>query len=264
MHDAGTVTRPWPLRHWDPRRSLDVLANTGVTAAYLSTFITIRGLIRGRRLTVRTGGGRLELTVDDLVSRLDLRSVSAGRLDDIRLEARDVRWNGHALDRATAVLHGVHVTASMPPVLVAAPVDVSVDVPAATLDHLFRAGAPRLGGRVDDHGIARLHVARREGAGSLEVTARLDGSTLWLVPQAVVRRRRWSLPNRTPSYRIQLPDMPHGFRITDVDFVPGVVRISGTLDEWRADVPRTRLEDVVAQLSAAGGPLQVIWPGRDR
>lgn len=46
--------------------------------------------------------------------------------------------------------------------------------------------------------------------------------------------------------------------------LPGTVRISGVLPRWQADVPRTRLDDLVAQLSAVGRPLTLIWPARER
>ncbi len=46
--------------------------------------------------------------------------------------------------------------------------------------------------------------------------------------------------------------------------LPGTVRISGVLPRWQAYVPRTRLDDLVAQLSAVGRPLTLIWPARER
>jgi hypothetical protein len=47
-----------------------------------------------------------------------------------------------------------------------------------------------------------------------------------------------------------------------VDLAPGVVRLTGTLPQWRMEVPRGRLEDVITQLSAVGRPLNLIWPTR--
>jgi hypothetical protein len=41
-----------------------------------------------------------------------------------------------------------------------------------------------------------------------------------------------------------------------------VVRLTGTLPQWRMEVPRARLEDVITQLSAVGRPLNLIWPTR--
>jgi hypothetical protein len=112
-------------------------------------------------------------------------------------------------------------------------------------------------------GIARLRLARRPLLGHVDVDARLDGSTLWLRPRGlVVRQSRWRLPARTPAYPVHLPELPHGLVLTGIGFAPDVVRLSGTLPEWRMDVPRKRLEDIINQLSVVGVPLNLTRLGR--
>ena len=147
--------------------------------------------------------------------------------------------------------------------LVAAPVELSLELPADTLDDLFRLAAPRLSGEVGADGIARLRLARHPAMGHLEVDASLDGSTLWLKPRGLVlRRRRLRLPERTPAYPVHLPELPHRLQLTDISFAPDVLCLSGTLPEWRMDVPRRRLEDVINQLSVVGRPLNLTRLGR--
>lgn len=245
MPDAEPVTDPRPLRKWNPLRPLNVVAHTGVAAAYQTLFFTMRRLMLGRRLTVRVEGGDLTLTITRFHSPLRVRSSVFGHLDYVRLMARDVRWDGHRLDRVSVILHDVHVRATVPPVLVAAPVELTVEVPTPVLDDLLRWAAPRLSGDVGPDGVARLWLAKRRGTGHVEVEARLDGSTMLVKPVAVVRRKRWTLPARTPSYPVRLPELPHGLSLTSVQFAPGVVRLTGTLPHWRMDMPRTRLEDVI-------------------
>ena len=93
--------------------------------------------------------------------------------------------------------------------------------------------------------------------------ALLDGSTLWLKPRGlVVRRKRMRLPRRTPAYPVHLPELPHGLQLTDISIEPDKLCLSGTLQEWRVDVPRTRLEDVINQLSVVGRPLNLTRFGR--
>ena len=256
------MTDPGPRRGVGSIRPLDVLANAGMAAAYRTLLVTLRPLVVGRRLAVRMESGTLALTVRRLDSQLDLAGIAAGRRHDVRLEAEDLSWGGHRFDRAEVTLHDVHLRGNLRPTeLVAAPVELAVDVPAPALDGVFTSAASRLTGEVGPDGVARLHLAKRRGSGHVEVDARLDGSTLVITPRAVVRRRRWLLPARTPSYRIRVPDLPHGLQLTSIDFAPGVVRLAGTLPHWRADVPRTRLEDILGQLGAVGRPLTVIWPG---
>ncbi|OBK78772.1 LmeA family phospholipid-binding protein [Mycobacterium sp. 1274761.0] len=260
------MTGPRPLRRWDVFRPLDMLMSvwstaataplsTGATAAYRTLLLTLRRMVVGRELSVRLDEGDITLTVTEFDSRVDVRGLTVGQLSDVRLAARDIRWDTNRLDRATAVLHNVQLR---PSALVAAPVDLTVELPAETLDDLFRLVAPRLVGEIDQDGIARLRLARRPSLGHLEVDAHLDDSTLWLKPRALVlRRKRLRLPPRTPAYRVQLPDLPHGLRLTDISFQPDTLCLAGTLTEWRIDAPRTRLEDVINQLSMVGRPLNL-------
>lgn len=263
------MTGPRSLRRFDPFRPLDMLSalwstaavtpvSSGAAAAYRTVFVTLRRLVVGRRLAVALDDGELTLTVTGFDSRLDARALSAGQLADVRLTARDIRWKDTRFDRATAVLHNVHLRPAAPPVLEAAPVEVTLDVSAAALDTLFVLAAPRFCGEVADDGTARLRLARRPRWGHLEVDARLDGSTLWLRPCAVAAgRSRMRLPARTPAYPVRLPELPHGLRLTGVELTPGTLRLSGSLPEWRMAVPRTRLEEWLDQLGAVGVPLNL-------
>lgn len=268
------MTRPRPLRRWDPFRPLDMLTtlwstaavaplNTGAAAAYRTLFLTLRRLVVGRELTVRLDEGDITLTVTEFDSRLDVRGLAVGQLSDVRLGARDIRWDTNRLERASAILHNVHLRPAAPPVLVAAPVDLTVELPAEALDNLFRLAAPRLAGEIGADGIARLRLARRPGLGHLEVDAHLDGSTLWLKPRTLVlRRTRLRVPARVPPYPVHLPELPHGLQLTGISMQPDTLCLSGTLQEWRVDVPRARLEDVINQLSVVGRPLNLSRFGR--
>jgi hypothetical protein len=260
MTDAGTVTHTVSRFGWDPFRPFVGLANTGSFAAHLTAFVALRQLVLGRRLAVRLDEGELALTIVEADSRVGMRGLAVGQLSDIRLVADHVSWNEHRVGRASAVLHNVHVRPSVPPLLVASPLDLSLDIHAPALDELFLRAAPRLAGEVGPDGVARLRFANRREAGHLELAAHLDGSTLWLKPLAITRRRRWTLPARTPAYPVRVPALPHGLQLTGVAFDTGVMRLTGALPEWRMEIPRTALEDMIAQLSVIGRPLKLIWP----
>src|ERR1700754_913825 len=101
----GVMTRSRPLRRWDPFRPLDMLAslwstaavapvNTGAVAAYRTLFLKLRHLVVGRTLAVQVDEGDITLTVTEFDSRLDIRRLSVGQLNDVRLGARDIRWDG--------------------------------------------------------------------------------------------------------------------------------------------------------------------------
>lgn len=267
------MTRPRPLRRFDPFRPIDMLTSlwataavapvSGATLAYRTLFTTVRRLVVGRRLTVRMEEGDVTLTVTEFDSRLDARTLSVGQLDDVRLAARDIEWRSSRFDHVTAVLRNVHVRPTAPPVLVAAPVELTLAVPAAALDSAMQWVAPRWCASVGSDSVARLQLARRPGLGHLEVDAALDGSTLWLKPRGVViGRSRWQLPARTPRYAVHLPELPRGLRLTGIAFAPGVVHLSGALAEWRMEIPRQRLEDIIGALNVVGRPLNLTRRGR--
>jgi hypothetical protein len=264
MADAGDMTGPEPARRGNPLRPLDLLSSlwsvaavtpvTGSAAvAYRTLFQTIGLLVVGRHVGVRVDDRELTLTVTEFDSRLDLRALSAGQIGNVHLAARDIHWGDTRFDRATAILRNVHIRPSTQPELVASPIEMTVEVPAPVLDDLFAWAAPRYRAQVGPDGIARVRLNRRPGLGHLEIDTRLDGSTLWLTPSAVtLRRRRWALPARVPSYPVQLPELPHGLQLTGLSFEPHLLCLQGTLPEWRMPVTRTRPEDILSQLGAMG------------
>jgi hypothetical protein len=206
-------------------------------------FVTVRRLVVGRRITVRADSGPVTMTVSTVESRLDVRRLSVGQLDDVRVEACDITWRTSRFEHASAVLHNVHIRPGAPPTLVAAPVDLTLDVPTEALDDLFGTVVPRLAGTVGDDGVARVRFARHPGWGQVEIDAELDGSTVALRARSVtIAARRWPLPARLPAYRVPLPELPHGVQLTGVRFEPGLLRLSASLPQWRAEFTRRHLE----------------------
>ena len=269
------MTRPRPLRRFDPFRPIDMLTSlwssaavapvsTGAAAAYRTLFMTVRRLVVGRRLAVRLDDGDLTLTVTEFDSRLDVRGLSVGQLNDVRLAARDICWHGSRFDRATAVLHNVHMKPTAPPVLVAAPVELTLEVPAPVLDDLFRWAAPRLSGEVGGRRNRASATGQQAAAGPCR--GRCSRRRLYAVAQAIAvsssASRAGGCLRARPAYPVRLPELPQGLALTGISFAPGVVCLSGTLPEWRMDVPRKRLEDILNQLSVVGVPLNLTRLGR--
>lgn len=238
--------------------------SSGAAVAYRTLFTTVRRLVVGRTLTVRLDSGDMTLTVTELESRLDIRRLAVGQLNDVHLAATEISWGQRTFKDVRLVLRNVHVRPGVPPVLVAAPVDLTLDMSSQTLGDVLGVAFPRLAGHVGDDGVAWLTWARRPGAGGVEVEVVVDGTTLLLHPRAVrVGRRRWRLPARIPAYPVRLPDLGGGLTLTGISLGPGTVNLSGSLPEWRAEIPRTRVEDVLTQLAAVGRPLNLSRRRRD-
>jgi hypothetical protein len=268
------------LRWDDPLRALDALgslwSSTGlpsvtagaaqaVAVPYRTVFTTLQQLLVGKRVTVRMGDHDVTLTVTELDSELEPGGLTVGQLGEIRVAASDIEWGDQHLPRAVAVLRNVHIRPGVPPLVIAAPVELSTELPAQIFDDMLRQAAPRLHAQLNADSTAQLHWARRPGLGSLEVDVDVVGTTLWVRPRALLtgptrltKERRWKLPGRTPAHPVPLPDLPHGLLITDVTLGADSLQISALLPEWRMDLPLRHLEDVISQLSQ--GALSFAWP----
>ena len=254
------MTGPEPPRGWDPFRPLDALAamwttaplTAGPAAVYRTLFETASRRLVGRTFTVRTKAADVRLTLTDLDARLDPLALSVGQLDDVRVAAEDLTWSGYRIERAEAVARNVHVRPAAVPELVAAPVEVTVTVSAATVDDLLRARMPWLVADVREDATPTLRLRRRPGLAHVEVEVRPDGSTLWFRPRALnVPGRRWSLPARVPAYPVRLRPLPSELRLTGIEPGPGVVHLHGVLPVWRKQVPTGRLNDLLGQIRTA-------------
>ncbi|HYB36843.1 MAG TPA: hypothetical protein VEF72_14530 [Mycobacterium sp.] len=243
--------------------------SAGAAAPYRTLFTTLQRLLVGREITVRVDHHDVALTVTEFDSPLDPRGLAVGQLGEVRLAARDMRWDQHRFDRATAVLHNVHVRPGVPPLLVAAPVELSLALSREVFDAALRQAAPQLCGELSADGTARVHWARRPALGSLEVDVQVVGSTLCLKPRALVtRRRRWPLPAPVPvlAYPVGLPELPRGLLVTGVSFGSDSLQLSGVLPEWRMELPLRHLEDIITELTqrAGAGALSLVWPSLGR
>jgi len=147
------------LRWDDPLRALDVLgslwSSTGlpsvtsvsaqaVAVPYRTLFTTLQQLLVGKRITIRMGDHDVTLTVTELDSELEPRALAVGQLGEVRVAARDIEWGQQRLQRAVAVLRNVHIRPGVPPLVVAAPVELSTALPAEIFDEMVRQAAPQL------------------------------------------------------------------------------------------------------------------------
>jgi hypothetical protein len=257
---------------WDPFRPLDSFAalwsatsqTVGPAAMYRSLFETARERLVGRTFTVRTSAASVRLTLAELDAQLEPAALAVGQLGDVRIVARDLTWAEHRIERAVALARNVHVRPAGIPVLVAAPVELTVTVSAATVAALAAARVPWLAADVDDAAVPTVRFSRHPHLGHAEVDVHPDGSTLWVRLRAVhARGRRWSVPARLPAYPVRLRALPSGLQVTRIEQGPGVVHLHGVLPMWRKPMPTGRLNDLLRQVRSASKLLDLSsWTGR--
>ena len=250
-----------PTRGWDPFGSRDRFASmwssagmptvsSGAAAGYRALFTTIRRLVVGKTLAVEVHGGQLNLAITKMDSELEFLGLTVGQFGDVTIAADDVGWGDYRCEHAAAVLRNLHFRPSTQS-LVAAPVELRLELASALVETLVRRTTSHLTGDIGADGVARLRVARHLGLGHLEVDVSVRGAVVRLTPRAVVMRgRRWLLPRRMPAYPLTLPDLPGGLLITAVTAQPGALLVSGVLPEWRTELPRRSWDEIVGTLNS--------------
>ncbi len=257
---------------WDPFRPLDSFAalwsatsqTVGPAAMYRSLFETAREQLVGRTFTVQTSGATVGLTLAELDAQIEPAALAVGQMGDVRIVARDLTWAEHRIERAVALARNVHLRPAGIPTLVAAPVELTVTVSAATVAALAAARIPWLAADVDDAAVPTVRFSRRPHLGHAEVDVQPDGSTLWVRLRAVhVRGRRWSVPARLPAYPVRLRALPSGLQVTRIEQGPGVVHLHGVLPMWRKPMPTGRLNDLLRQIRSTSKLVDLSsWTGR--
>jgi hypothetical protein len=135
---------------------------------------------------------------------------------------------------------------------------LKLELPSELVGSLVRRLICRLLGDIGADGVTRLRLARFPGWGHLEVDVAVRGAVVRLKPRAVMLGKcRWQLPERMSAYPLSLPDLPGGFVITTITPQPGSLLVEGVLPQWRADLPRRSVGDLVGQLGTTGDVLNL-------
>jgi hypothetical protein len=250
--------------NWDPFGSRDkfvaMWTSSGIPtlgasadAGYRAVFATIRRAVVGRTLKVDISEGRpLTLSITKMDSDLELLGLAVGQFGDVAVEANDIGWDGYRCAHAAATLRNLHFRPSTQS-LVAAPVELNIQLPSDLVESLLGRTVSNVGGTIGADAIARLHWRRHPGWGHLEVDIDVRAAAVRLKPRAlVVRQRRWTLPAWIPAYTLAMPDLPLGLVVKSLVPRPCSLLVSAVLPEWRTSLPSQRLEDIVSQYGPGG------------
>jgi hypothetical protein len=252
-----------PERGWDPFRSREMLnvlwspMSTRATGGCGTFYTTLRRLIVGRELTVRSTDTTIRLTMVEFDGHPYGRALSVGQFGDIVACARDVSYKQFQASRVNAVLRNVHFHPGSPAQLVAAPVELEAELSSEVVSALMKTILGPVILTVDGEGIGRVSWRRRRSIGYLEVDVAVMGATLVVRPRhLVLRGRRWALPRWVPCKSIAILAI-RGVLIKDVTLQPDSVSVTMQLPEWKFDLPKTRWGDIVTQLSSPTGQLDL-------
>lgn len=222
----------------------------------------VRSRLIGRRVTVRLAHSELRLTLTGLDVRLDGLSLSAGQLDDVRADARDVTWGGVDFARVTATLRNTHVRPGPRPTLVAAPVDLALTLGSDEVATLVAEHRPRLVAEVTEDAEARLRWAARPHWGHLTVSLSVDGTRLRIHPETLVAGdRALRQVGRLPALSVALPLAADRVHLVHAEVAPRALVLHVRVDQWRVPITAGAMEELTRRLAGVVSVLDLSrWP----
>lgn len=208
---------------WGSRNALEVLLD-GLRA----------GLV-GRPVVVGTGASRVAFTLSSLQASVGHMAAAAGQADDVALSAENVDWRSYQFVSVSARLSNVHTRFRAMPLLVSAPIDVSLVMTGEGLSALLAKLAPAVKFEITDSGRMFVRPARRPHWGYVEVRPEVENGGLVVRPTGLGRGARlWRFRRQIVPVRPKVA-LPDRVRITGVDVHPNRLEVHLRVDEWRLD-----------------------------
>lgn len=195
------------------------------------TAAAVKASLTGRRRRFVIAGREITTEIVDLAVATG-PGLAIGQFDDVRLDVKDLDWNGRRVTTLRITGRNVHLRPGLSPTIVAAPVLLDATVDDAALETWSSPWARRFRLEIGDDAVARIHLRGREHLGALEVGVRIENGSLVIDPAAVVAgHRRFGSIGRLPAFRVPLL-LPKGIRLTDITLLPRAISVSALVPEW--------------------------------
>ncbi|MBO0840309.1 MAG: hypothetical protein J2O49_05780 [Sciscionella sp.] len=258
------MSLPWPFGNRTPWGEIDaLLRSTALTPVAPTPAGVVQAIVRaagdqliGRRMTVRSDDTDVELTLVELTTKFDSLAMARGQFGDVRVVGDDVRLPG--LTATRVVLDGRNVRLASPTsvTLLATPVEVEVTVPMSQVREWVREYNPAVVVDGVGDGLAAVRWARRPDWGYLEVTPSLiDRDTradIRLQPRAlVIGGRRITSVKRLLPITIELPELPRGLRLRNIECRRDELVFRAVANSWRERLTIGQLVDLLWRISTA-------------
>jgi hypothetical protein len=217
----------------------------------------------GRRLTVKTGGADVELTLTELDYRADSLRLATGKLGDVRIVAEDVTWPETPLKRVTVVAGDVRVRSLPAPSVTPATVAIEIIVDGDVVRSLITKLRPGIIAEPGEAGLVAIRWGRHPRWGHAEFEPEVDGTDLFLRPRALrVAGFRIPLPRTLKPVALPPPDLPRGLRLTAVEVRGGELALHVLAEEWPERLSRIPPADLLGWLTTAALTLTIPRLGR--
>jgi hypothetical protein len=195
----------------------------------------LRAGLVGRPVAVGKGARRLAFTLSSLEASVSHMAAAAGQADDVSLSAENVEFRSYQFVSVSGRLSNVHTRMRAVPLLVSAPIDLSLTMTSEQLSAWLANLVPNVTVEINDAGRLFVRRAGRPYWGYVEVRPAVEKGSLVLRPTAVGRGERlWRFRRQLVPARPNVP-LSDWVRITGVDLHPHRLEVHLRVDEWRLD-----------------------------
>ncbi|MET0237103.1 MAG: hypothetical protein ABW224_20810 [Kibdelosporangium sp.] len=257
----------WPWRELEgllaAGKALLPAAMSGSPAAMLEAAVRTAGdRVIGRQLTMRVGDSDVTLTPVELDTVLDNVGLALGQVPRIHVVAEDVAWPGTPLRRMAITCSEVRFQSVPSPSAVAGSVEVEITVAADVVRAKILELQPNLIVDIGDDAVMRVRWAARRNWGHLEVEPIVVAEGVLLAPRVLqIARTRWRSVERMRPTVVEIPDLPRGLRLTEVELGEGELILRGEAERWHEKIPLT---DLLGWLATAATTFTLPrFPGRE-
>jgi hypothetical protein len=257
----------WPWRELEgllaAGKALLPAAMSGSPAAMVEVAVRAAGdRLLGRQVTMRVGDSDVTLTPVELDTKLDNVGLALGQVPRIHVVAQDVAWPGTPVRRLAVTCSEVRFQSLPTPSAVAGSVEVEITVAAEVVRAKVLELQPNLIVDIGDDAVMRVRWAARRAWGHLEVEPIVVGEGVLLAPKVLqIAKTRWRAVERVKPTLVEIPDLPRGLRLTEVELREGELVLRGEAERWHEKIPLT---DLLGWLASAAATLTLPkFPGRD-
>lgn len=271
---------PGAFGSWLPWRELDGLLAAGRTlfpsvptspSGVVQTAIhTMSERLVGKRLTVRTAGADLRMTLVELDCQVSSVGIGQADVGDLRLVVDDVESSTDTVggadtasgvvpvERVVIVCRDLRARSLPMPAITTDSIELTITLGADALRGLVAQARPDVHVEPGEDRILRLRSTRRPTWGHLQVEPHVDGPRILLQPVALQSAGlRVPLPKGVRPIPVDVPDLPGGLRLTGIEPGVGNLILHGVTDHWRERLATIPLSILLTGITSAVTTLTV-------
>lgn len=208
----------------------------------------LKSQVIGRRITHKFMDKEVKLTLDSLEFDGNELLRALGQYGTVRVTAHDIEVGHGRSDHLYVEAHNVHLRPGPIPAVVASPIHFRTRMSEQLLREWIQRHYPAIEIMLD-HERLIVGLSGRLAWAKVEVEPVAAGPSIRMNPKGFrIGSNRLGLG--LPGYNIELPAMPFGATVTNVETTTTGITIEGLVPEWRRSLGRSDIELLVSAIKS--------------